>query len=275
MELKFDTLKLKFCTMHILLCQFVVFFTYTTDFVSTPRLSFPDDLKGDTHSAWMAAAPARGVISIRAAICRDVELLGEGRAPWLREFATSAQYSGNPEDLLEAAVFFCAPEGVRLAVLGKQFVNPAPAASPPSQTEQNIAELLRQVQAQGSALENLTNKLEAVGVHGKARDEQIPTLCWAEFEKLLAIQSKPQWVVRALYLFHSALMGIPPIASKVRCTRDWATSAQGSFPAPEGTSGCTDQWVPSALASSDREEPMADIPLSMALGSRICRACLR
>ena len=70
---KFDTLKLKFCTMYILLCQFVVFFTYTTDFMPTARLSFPDCLKGDTHSALIAAAPPRDVISIRVAIRRDLE----------------------------------------------------------------------------------------------------------------------------------------------------------------------------------------------------------
>ena len=48
-NLKFDTLKLKFCTVYIFLYQFVVFFTYTPDFMSTPRLSCPDYLKGDTH----------------------------------------------------------------------------------------------------------------------------------------------------------------------------------------------------------------------------------
>ena len=130
---------------------------------------------------------------------------------------------------------------------------------PPSQTEHTIGELLRQVQAQGSALENLTKKLEVVGVHGKARDEQISTLCWAEFEKLVAIQSKPQWVVHALDLFHRALIGVPPNLSEARCTRDWSTSAQGSFPAPEGASGCTDQRVPSAPASNEGEEPMTDM----------------
>ena len=63
-----------------------------------------------------------------------------------------------------------------------------PQATP---TEQTIVEFLRQVRAQGFALENFTRKLEAVGVHANTRDEQIPTLCWAEFEKLVAIQSKP------------------------------------------------------------------------------------
>ena len=82
LNLKFDTLKLKFCTMYILLYQFVVFFTYTMDFMSAPRLSFPDRLKGGTHSAWMVAAPPSDVILIRAAIHRDSELLGDGRAPW-------------------------------------------------------------------------------------------------------------------------------------------------------------------------------------------------
>ena len=103
-KLKFDTFKLSICTMYILLCQFVVFFTYTTDFMPTARLSFPDCLKGDTHLAWIAAAPPRDVISIRAAIRRDLERIGEGRAPWLREFAASAQYLGSPQYLLEAAV---------------------------------------------------------------------------------------------------------------------------------------------------------------------------
>ena len=103
-ELKFDTLKLKFCTVYILLYQFVIFFTYTTDFMSTPRLCFPDYLKGDTHSNWSAAAPPHDIISLRATIRRDLDLLGEERTPWLRDFAACAQYSGNPEDLLEAAV---------------------------------------------------------------------------------------------------------------------------------------------------------------------------
>ena len=136
-----------------------------------------------------------------------------------------------------------------------------PPQRPPhlSQTKQTIADLLRQVQAQGSALQNLTKKLEAAGVHGKVRDDQIPTLCRADSENLVAIQSKPQWVVRALDLFHGALMGVPPIPSEVRCTRDWSTSAQGSFPAPWGASGCNDQWVPSAPASNEGEEPMTDM----------------
>ena len=231
--------------MCILLYQFVVFFTYTTDFMSTPRLSFP--------------APPRDVISIRVAIRRNLELLGEGRTPWLRNFAASAHYLGNPEDLLKAAVYFCALEGVRLDVPGEQFLNPIPSAPPPTQTKQTIPELLRQVEAQGSALENLTKKLEVVGVHGKVRDEQIPTLCWAEFEKPVAIRSKLQWDVRTLDLFHSALMGVPPIPCDTRCTGDWSTSAQGSFPTSEGASGCTDQWVPSAAASNEGEEPMTDM----------------
>ena len=112
--------------MYILLSQFVVFFTYTTDFMSTPHLSSPDYLKGDTHSARMAALSPRDVISIRAAIRCGLEQLGEWRAPWLWEFAAFAQYSGNPEELLEAAVYFCALEGVRLDVPGKQFGSDLP-----------------------------------------------------------------------------------------------------------------------------------------------------
>ena len=231
----------------------------------TPRLSFPDYLKGDTHSNWSAAAPPRDIISLRAAIRRDTDLLGEERTPWLRDFAASAQCSGNPEDLLEAAVYYCALEEVRPNVPGKRFVSPAPAAPRPTPTEQTITELLRQMQAQGSALENLTKKLEAVGVHGKTRDEQIPTLCWAEFENLVAIQSKPQWVVRALDMFHGALMGVSPIPSEARCTRDWSTLAQGIFPAPEGALGSTDQWVPSAPATNEGEEPMTNMSSSFAV----------
>ena len=71
-NLKFDTVQLKVCTVNILLYQFVVL--YTTDFMSTPRLSFSDYLKGDAHSTWSAAAPPRDVISIRAAMRRDLEL---------------------------------------------------------------------------------------------------------------------------------------------------------------------------------------------------------
>ena len=66
-------------------------------------------------------------------------------------------------------------------------------------------------------------------------------------------------MVRALDLFDSALMGVPPIPSKARCTRDWFISAQGICPAPEGASGSTDQWVPSALATNEGEEPMTDM----------------
>ena len=117
-------------------------------------------------------------------------------------------------------MYFCALGGVRLDVAGKQFTNPTPSAPPPTQTQQTIVEVLRRVQAQGSALVYLTKKLAAVGVHGKARDEQIPTLCWAEFEKLVALQPKPQSVVRARDLFHSSLMGVLPIASNARCIRD-------------------------------------------------------
>ena len=148
---------------------------------------------------------------------------------------------------------------MRLNVPGKQSVSPAPAAPQPTPTEQTIADLLRQVQARGSALENLTKKLEVVGVNGKTRDEQIFTLCSAKFEKLVAIRFRPQWVVRALDVFHNALMGVPPIPSEAWCTRDWSTSAQGTFLAPEGASGSTDQWVPSALATNEGEEPMTDM----------------
>ena len=98
-----------------------------------------------------------------------------------------------------------------------------------------------------------------MGVHGKARDEQIPTLCCANFEKLVAIQSKPRWVVRALDLFQNALMGVPPIPSEARCTGEWSTSAQKSFPALEGASGGTDKWVCSAPAGNEGEEPMTDM----------------
>ena len=89
--------------------------------------------------------PPREVVSIRAAIRRNLESLGEARTLWLQDFAASAQYSVNPEDLLEAAVYFCALEGVCLDVPGKQFVKPTPSAPLPTQTEQIIAELLREV----------------------------------------------------------------------------------------------------------------------------------
>ena len=117
---------------------------------------------------------------------------------------------------------FCTLEGVRLDVPGKCFVNPEPTTTPPTQTEQTIA--------RRTVLESLSKKLEAVGVRGSSRGEQTPTLCWAEFEKLAAIPSKPQWIVRALDWFHSALMGVPPIPSEVRCTRDLMPATQGSFP---------------------------------------------
>ena len=97
-----------------------------------------------------------------------------------------------------------------------------------------------------------------MGVHGKWRDEPIPTRS-AEFKKLVAIQSKSHWVVRALDLFYSALMGVPPIPSDAQFTRDWSTSVQGSFPTPKGASGCTNQWVPSAPASNQGEEPTTDM----------------
>ena len=120
--------------MYILLYQFVIFFTYTTDFMLTPRLSFPDYLKGDTHSSLLAAAPPRDIISLRAAIHRDLDLLGKERMPWLRDFAASAQYSGHPQDLLEAAVYYSVFERVQFDVPGKQFVNPA-LAPPPKRTQ--------------------------------------------------------------------------------------------------------------------------------------------
>ena len=160
---------------------------------------------------------------------RDLELLGEGGTPWLREFAASAQYSGNSEVLLDAAVCYCALEGVGLDVPGKHFVDPTPATPPPVPTEQTIAELLRQLQARGSALENLTKKLEAVGAHGKTRDEPIPTLCRAEFEELMAILSQAQWVVRTHDVFHKFLIGVPAISSDARCTRDGPLRRKGLF----------------------------------------------
>ena len=85
-------------------------------------------MKGDTHSNWSAAAMPGDVISIRATIRRDLELLGEGRTPWLRVFAALAQYSGNPQDLLEVEVYYCALKVVQRGVLGKQFVRPGPSA---------------------------------------------------------------------------------------------------------------------------------------------------
>ena len=54
------------------------------------------------------------------------------------EFAASAQYSGNPEDLLEAAVYYCALKGARLDVRGKHFVSPTPSAPQPTPTEQTM-----------------------------------------------------------------------------------------------------------------------------------------
>ena len=62
---KSDTLKLKICTVYILPSQFVVLFTYTTNFMLTLRLSFRDYVKLDTHSTWLTAAPPCDVISIR------------------------------------------------------------------------------------------------------------------------------------------------------------------------------------------------------------------
>ena len=106
-DVKFDTLKLKFCTVYILLCQFVIFFTYTTLFMSAPRLSFPDYLMGDMHSAWMAVAPAQESISMPATMRHDVEQQGEGRTPWLQQLPASVQHAGNPEELLEAVTYFC------------------------------------------------------------------------------------------------------------------------------------------------------------------------
>ena len=44
-------------------------------------------------------------------------------------------------------------------------------------------------------------------------------LCWAEFEKLVAIRSKLHWVVRALDLFYSALMGFRPFHLKCGAPR--------------------------------------------------------
>ena len=75
----------------------------------------------------------------------------------------------------------------------------------------------------------------------------------------MAIKSKPQWVLCALNMFHSAPVGVPPILFDVRCTKDWSTPAQGSFPTAEGASGCPDTCLPSTLASNKGEEPMTDV----------------
>ena len=82
--------------------------------MSFPRLSFPEYLQGDTHSTLKAAAPDREVISLRATIRRDLDQLGEGRGEWLQRFAASCQHSGSPDDVLEAAAYYCALQGDRL-----------------------------------------------------------------------------------------------------------------------------------------------------------------
>ena len=94
--------------------------------MSSPRLTFPDYLTGDTHAKWVASAPPRDLISTQATIRRDVERLGDGSAHWIREFAASVGYTGSPEELLVAAAGYCTLEGVRLDVQGKQFVRPEP-----------------------------------------------------------------------------------------------------------------------------------------------------
>ena len=86
----------------------------TTGIMLGPGLSFRDYLKGDTHSAWAAAAPAHDVTSIRATIRRDFDQLEEGRTPWPQQFAATVQHTGNPEDLSVAATYICALEGVCL-----------------------------------------------------------------------------------------------------------------------------------------------------------------
>ena len=72
-NVKFDTLKLKFCTSAYAILSVCYFLCILNGFHVSPRLSFPDYLKGDTHLAWMVAAPARDVISMRATIRRDLE----------------------------------------------------------------------------------------------------------------------------------------------------------------------------------------------------------
>ena len=81
--LKFDTLKLRFCTVYMFLCQLRIFFTYPTDFMSCPRLSFVDYLKGDTHLVGTARAPARDATSMQASIRRDLDQPGDSRTMWL------------------------------------------------------------------------------------------------------------------------------------------------------------------------------------------------
>ena len=53
-NLKFDTLKLKFCIVYIIIIYIIyiilLLFTYTTDFMSTPHLSFPDYVTGPSPS---------------------------------------------------------------------------------------------------------------------------------------------------------------------------------------------------------------------------------
>ena len=87
------------------------------------------------------------------------------------QFAASVQHMGNPEDLLEAAAYFCTLEGVRLHALGKRFVRLDLLPTQTTHAMRTIAELLRQVQANGTALGSLTKKFAAVVVHGTSPGE--------------------------------------------------------------------------------------------------------
>ena len=120
-----------------------------------------------------------------------------------------------------------------------------------------MQKLPKQVQAE-AALAVSRQKVGRGKGEGRGPEQYSAPCCWAEFEKVVAIPSKPQWVVRAPNILHSALMGGPAIPVEVQRSKDWTLAKQGTFPVPEGDSPSTTPWVLVA-PTKDGKEPMTDV----------------